>query len=223
MKFIPCSCLAFILLADTAPGAIFYVDQNATGANNGTSWAHAFPGLQSALTAAGPGDEIDVAQGTYYPENDESANPTPADPRTKTFFINKNIALFGGFKVTNGVLEARDVDTFRTVLSGDIGTRSNVSDNCYHVLLFDCVSNACRLDGFYVQEGQANGADEVNKGGAGAYLRALGGQQTSPHFVNCRFEKNTGSRGAVLLDVYDNDDDTKFGGFNLLSNIAPWL
>ena len=52
-----------------APAEIIYVDDDdAAGANNGSSWADAFVYLQDALAVAQPGDEIRVAQGLYRPD-----------------------------------------------------------------------------------------------------------------------------------------------------------
>lgn len=49
-------------------GAVYYVDDSAPGANNGTSWANAFVYLQDALSVVAPDDLICVAQGTYRPD-----------------------------------------------------------------------------------------------------------------------------------------------------------
>jgi hypothetical protein len=64
-----------------------YVEANATGANNGSSWADAFNDLQDALAKAQSGDEIRVAQGAYTPEGPlpdirQASNPNPADGAT---------------------------------------------------------------------------------------------------------------------------------------------
>ncbi len=47
--------------------AQIYVNQNATGVNNGTSWTDAFTDLQPALAAATTGTQIYIAKGTYKP------------------------------------------------------------------------------------------------------------------------------------------------------------
>ncbi|MHC4285818.1 MAG: PEP-CTERM sorting domain-containing protein [Planctomycetota bacterium] len=61
---------------------IIYVDDNAAGANDGSTWTDAFNYLQDALTAAWSGDEIRVAQGIYKP--DQGAVVTTGD-REATF------------------------------------------------------------------------------------------------------------------------------------------
>ncbi|MBK7938735.1 MAG: hypothetical protein IPJ82_17340 [Lewinellaceae bacterium] len=63
--------LLFLTLtaASVASAQTIYVKSNASGANNGSSWADAFTSLDAALAAAVPGNQIWVAAGTYKPAN----------------------------------------------------------------------------------------------------------------------------------------------------------
>lgn len=46
----------------------WYVDLDATGANDGSSWSDAFVDLKSGLLFAASGDAIQVAEGAYTPD-----------------------------------------------------------------------------------------------------------------------------------------------------------
>ena len=62
--------LTFVLLTSipTFGGRIIYVDADAVGNNDGSSWIDAYNFLQDALVAASSGDEICVAEGIYRPD-----------------------------------------------------------------------------------------------------------------------------------------------------------
>ena len=128
------------------PGAVIYVDADATGANDGISWAGAYTDLQSAL--AQPlifGDEIWVAEGTYV----------PGTLRSDTFQLVLGIPVYGGFIGTESNKTQRDWATNVTTLSGDIGTPGDTSDNAYHVVI---AVQSATLDGFTVSGGNADSA-----------------------------------------------------------------
>ncbi len=90
---------SFVLTFESAPPAtvcvpdsaarIWYVDEAATGSNNGNTWGDAFTDLQSALAAAANGDNILVAAGTYY--------PTTGTDRNLSFNLKPGVDLYGGF------------------------------------------------------------------------------------------------------------------------------
>ena len=99
------------------PKRIITVDDDATGANDGSSWTDAYNYLQDALavenSSVEPG-EILVAQGTYRPD-DDSLHPDGTGDREAAFRLVGNITLKGGYA---GVGEPdpnkRDIDTYDT-------------------------------------------------------------------------------------------------------------
>ena len=96
---------------------VVYVDANATGSPpNGTDWCHAYRELHEALAAAFGGDVIRVADGTYTPD------PTGlADPRDATFQLLAAVTIEGGYAGCGAPNpDARDIDRYETVLSGDL-------------------------------------------------------------------------------------------------------
>jgi hypothetical protein len=102
---------------------IYYVDADANGAGDGSSWADAFIYLQHALAEAhsyGSPVEIRVAQGIYKPSDGILAIPE-IDWRAVTFQLINGVTIKGGYA---GFGEpdpnARDVDAYETILSGDL-------------------------------------------------------------------------------------------------------
>ena len=83
---------SFWKIKDVQAGSIIYVDVNAGGNNDGTTWVDAFTDMQDALALVINGDEIWVAQGTYTPGNDRSA----------TYQLLNGVALYGGFPTGGG-------------------------------------------------------------------------------------------------------------------------
>ena len=184
--------LAVPATATRAAGTIYYVKANASGSNNGTSWANAYTDLQSAITSAGGGDEIWVAAGTY--------KPTSGTDRTISFKLRDGVALYGGFAGTEALRTQRNWTDNVTTLSGDIGTPNILKDNSYHVVDVSGVTSF--LDGFTITKGNANG-------NTGTFARGGGilSERGRFHLENLIITRNyaISSGGGVMSDTtYDN-------------------
>ncbi len=193
-----------------AAGPICYVKADATGANNGTSWADAYTTLQDALADAGC-TEIWVAAGVYYP--DEGAGQTN-DDRNSTFRLKNGVALYGGFAGTETARDQRDPEHNITVLSGDIdqndttdahGVVTSILDlagnNAYHVLTAIHVNNGAVLDGFTITAGQANDEDFYSPKREGGGLHS---EHSSLTLRNVTFSGNLAYDGAGIFSVYSS-------------------
>ena len=128
--------------------ATIFVDINASGGNNGSSFVNAFTDLQSALAVAGNGDQIFVADGTY--------TPTDTTDRDISFVIPSGVEVFGGFSGNETELSQRNIEENVTILSGNIGNDS-AGDNSHQVVDISDTSASTILDGFTITEGNANG------------------------------------------------------------------
>lgn len=203
---------------------IIYVNQNATGANNGTSWADAYTNFSSVfMSQNNDGDTVWVAQGTHYPLFDSSDDPTPADPRTIEFpLVNMDMHIYGGFNGTETQLNQRDWINNPTILSGDIGFIGDETDNCYTV--FRAINSSFTLDGFTVSDGYANGVTgdpEQNKTGAGI---TIDNQFTHSVVIENCIIKNNKARSEAGLHCYTNGGTTDITVKNtrFTNNLARW-
>ena len=168
------------------PAETIFVDQDATGDSNGSSWDDAFTDLQDALTLAMEGYEIWVAAGTYTPTVEYGGT----GDRSRSYQLVNGVALYGGFDPDAGDVawEDRDWATNATILSGDLGVEGDVADNAYHVFFHPDGTNldsTAILDGFTITGGNANGSEPHNAG-AGMY-----NDGSSPALANCTFSTNS--------------------------------
>jgi len=192
--------VCLLILTSTALGKVIYVDADATGANDGSTWADAYRFLQDALANARSETkpvEIWVAQGVYTPDSN-AAEPNGTGDREATFQLMDNVAMYGGFPPGGGSWGERDPNLYESTLSGDLdGNDVAVSDPCdlvdhpnrgensYHVVTADGTSKTAILDGFTITAGNANGSGS-HKTGAGM-LNTVG----NPTVHNCTFTSNS--------------------------------
>lgn len=185
--------VVFLFLAPISSEAgIIYVNQAATGLNNGNSWANAYTDLQDALSAAASGDQIWVAQGTY--------KPTSGSDRSATFTLKQGVSLYGGFNGTESALSGRDWVENPVILTGDLSGNDSGTlawdeptrqDNSLHVVVTGSgMTVSDILDGFVI----SGGHDNVQwSGSAGLLLN-------DPLTIrNCTFRMNSSNYGAAMI------------------------
>ncbi|GGD41024.1 hypothetical protein GCM10011514_01380 [Emticicia aquatilis] len=175
----------------TFAGSRLYVNFMATtGLNNGSSWTNAYNDLQTALTFARNNTcitEIWVAKGTYK----------PGTFRNSAFSMINNVTIYGGFSGNETLLSQRNWVTNETILSGDIGTLNNNSDNSYHVVSNGNLNNTAKLDGVIITDGNANVFGTNSLWGGGVLNNGI----CSPVFTNCIIRNNTAIYGGGVMHI----------------------
>lgn len=193
------SLVLFVLLIGslgTATAGTIYVDANAAGANNGSSWIDAYVYLQDALADANfdPNvNEIRVAQGIYTPDTN-SSEPNGSGDRESTFQLVNSVALRGGYA---GFGEPDpnvwDIELYETILTGDLNGDdgpdfANNGENCYHVVTGSGTNETAILEGIIITAGnaEAHWPEWTKFNGGGMYNDA-----GSPVLINCSFVQNS--------------------------------
>jgi hypothetical protein len=199
--------MAALCMASLSSGKIIYVDDDATGANNGSSWENAYTFLQDGLSYAQYSEkpiEIHVAQGTYKPNQGAKVSQF-------TFQLINGVALIGGYAGHSGSNpNSRDIERYKTILSGDLAgndidvnnpielaNETTRSDNV-RVVSGSSTDETAVLDGFIITGGRSYsvGIDNIN-GGGGMY-----NYSGSPTINNCTFTDNsTNQAGGGMLNL----------------------
>ncbi|MHC4111155.1 MAG: choice-of-anchor Q domain-containing protein, partial [Planctomycetota bacterium] len=171
---------------------IVYVDKDAPGGNDGSSWVNAYNCLQDALIPADPTGgpvEIRVAEGIYKP--DQGASVTPGD-RQVSFGIKPRVTVKGGYAgFGHSDPNARDIKLYETILSGDLNgddgqNFENNGENSYNVVTGGASGETTILDGFTITGGNANDSGSYNTQGGGIQVYP----DLSFTIINCTFIRN---------------------------------
>ena len=208
---------------DFCETVVMHVNANATGANDGTSWANAYSDLQTAIAAAASECvpvEIWVAAGVYRPA-------AAGGSRSATFVLSDNLAIYGGFTGAETSRAQRNANplTNNTILSGDLDG-GGPANNSYHVVTALSTDDSAILDGFSVRDGVADG---TNPNDRGAGLRMSAADAT---IVNCAFTGHSAGAGAISVaggaptftDCLVMGNTAQYGGgFQIYSAAKPTL
>jgi len=233
----PLLCALFLLAVSctAAAGKVIYVDGDAVAEFDGSSWANGYRCLQDAIAEAQPGDEIRVANGIYKPDRRlevsgrTGARITASGDWTATFELIEGITMKGGY-AGHGEPDpnARDIELYETVLSGDLyGNDIDVSnpgdlweatsraENSYHVVTSrNRVEDAVAvLDGFTITGGNANESSYFNGNGGGLY-----NPRCTIRITNCTFTWNS-----ALFDgggIYNNQGDGSLTNCKFAENLT---
>lgn len=233
--------LAIILAmsSSVATGKVIYVDGNASGANDGSSWTNAYAYLQDALVDAATAEkpvEVLIAQGIYKPDDGE--NQISGD-REASFQLENGVTLTGGFAgLTEPDPSIRDIESYPTILSGDLNqddvdvteayqlkNESSHSENSHHVVTSHSTDDTAVLDGFIIVAGNANGSESDEHAGDKYRLMRGGGMYivlSSPIVANCIFTGNSACYGGAIGNWKGNpslnncsfvlNDASRYGG-----------
>ena len=180
---------------------LIYVDADATGSGDGSSWENAYNNLNPAIDGAAEGAFILVADGTYR--------------AVSTFVIDKELTLLGGFNGTETSTDQADPVANVTILSGDVMGNDTadvynpvfLDDNQRILEVTDTASQGgpsfiCRIDGFTLANGvdintPVSNLDTITDGGA---MRVTG--QTIA--TRLRFVNNRSRIGSAITAFGDN-------------------
>jgi parallel beta-helix repeat protein len=194
-----------------------FVNDDANGNNNGSSWEHAYTDLQLAISQADgiTINQIWVASGVYVPG-------TSAED---SFELKSGVAIYGGFSGLETDLNQRDWEKHITVLSGDIdrddlvnsdgyGENSSniIGKNSLFVIKSEYSNSSTILDGFFITAAKGFYFDFMSiKTGCVVYLH-----ESSANLNNLMLIGNLGVHGGLYFD----DSTPTLNNVNIFGNYA---
>ncbi|MGX5852124.1 choice-of-anchor Q domain-containing protein [Dyadobacter jiangsuensis] len=164
----------FSIYAFHVQGQRIYVNLNASGSNDGTSWANAYADFQTAIYAAASGDSIFVAQATYQPTSGTS------------FVMKEGVKIFGGFQGAETGFSQRNLANKATLQGNGTSVILNKSNG---------LTSSAMLDGFIITGGNFTTIGTGSAAGTAGGINNIG---SSPTITNCFFSGNTGVFGGGM-------------------------
>lgn len=210
--------LLFLFAAQSSMSQI-YVDLDATGSNNGTTWDNAFTSVNDAVEAAQDGDEIWIAAGTYLPV-------APTENPDTALYVDVNISIFGGFAGGETSLDERDPLTNRTTISGDHNEDdsmgdilSNKEDNNRHIFFVRDGLDGVTIDGLIIRNGKSLGVEGSGNnrraGGVLAYspctLRQVQFVSNYGYFGGGFYPRGSGATGSIVENCEFLQNEAQLG------------
>lgn len=204
--------LFYLLPLHVNAKTVYYVKSGATG--DGSSWSNASGNIQAMINKASLGDEVWVAEGTYYPEKEYEWS----NMKDRAFRLRPGVSLYGGFAGMERSLQERkkiDRDKNGTVESWEFHylISQKTGGGAYRSYLFNCVirDNFSVLDGGGTSGGLLKDCKVYNNEALGNRGGMDGGTA-----INCSiFNNKAGEKGGGCGD----------GGYyyncNIYNNYAP--
>jgi len=185
---------------------VIFVNLDAPGADDGTSWTNAFRDLRDALGEAatnGLPTQVWVAANVYTPAG-------PDGNREAAFELADGVKVYGGFAGDEAAFDQRNPALNVTTLSGDLNaddeTTGDNGENSHHVVTAIDTDATAALDGFTITSGNADGTDPYDRG-AGLLI-----DEGHAMAKNCIFVQHAAQYGTVYLRESNSDlTDCRFG------------
>ncbi|MCP4600202.1 MAG: hypothetical protein GY847_06645 [Proteobacteria bacterium] len=169
--------------------------------HDGSTWAMALNEIQEGISAATAGScVVWVAAGTYFPTQEfGDVEDGGVAERYHSIQLVSGVDIYGGFSGNEIALEQRDISANPTVLDGDIDGNDLLDDgNVFHIVIG---ADDALIDGFTIQNGNANGV----------YPRSLGGgmynECAAPSISNCTFQSNAAFWGGGGIYAVNTEDE----------------
>lgn len=199
--------LLALFMASSVQALTIYVDKSNTTCTtcDGSSWIEPLLDLQPALAVAGNGDEIRIAEGTYYPTGQTVITSPTIAQRAVRFEIGVGLTIRGGY-ATGGSANPNPT-LYPTILSGNIDQNATNSSNSFTVLFVPAYNpSVVIVEGLTITDGNADTptSSQLSRKGGGVYI----GPNTNGRVImsNCIIEEND----APIIEgggIYSNGRD----------------